>query len=226
MVFSVAPHMTRRLVELGAEPDRIETFPRGVDTDRFVPSPRPRDPRRPVILSNRRMESVYNIEQLIRAVPMVLREHPGALFMLYGEGSLKPGLESLARAEGVADSVRFLGAIDHDRVPGTLASADVYVSCSRSDGASVSLFEAMASGLYPVVSDIEANRSWIDGRNGELVPLDDPGAMAEALVRAIDGLATCDPVLIQNRGLIEKKASWSQNMPRMEAAYLRLTGLV
>ena len=223
VVFSVAPHMTRRLVELGAAEGNILTFPRGVDTDMFAPAPRSMSRANPVILSNRRLEPIYNIEQLIRAAPLVLQRHPEARFVLYGEGSLRPGLEALARSAGVSEKVTFQGAIDHDRVPETLAGADIYVSCSRSDGASVSLLEAMASGLYPVVSDIEANRRWIEGRNGELVPLDDHSRMAAALVRAIEALPRCGGVLESNRKLIEREASWRLNMPRMESAYARLT---
>jgi len=229
LIFSVAPHMTRRLVELGADASRIRTFPRGVDLEKFVMPERPRDAARPVILSNRKLEAVYNIEQMIRAAPRVIASHPGARFVIQGEGSLREPLTALARSEGVASSVVFEGAVDHDRVPASLARADIFVSCSRSDGASVSLLEAMACGLYPIVSDIEANRSWIGpegGGHGDLVPLDDPDALARAIGRAIDGLASGKTQLSENRTLIMRKASWSSNMPLMEEGYRSLAGAV
>jgi hypothetical protein len=63
--------------------------------------------------------------------------------------------------------IRFIGYVPHEELAGFLAAADVYVSTSTTDGASVSLDEAMACELAPVVTDIPANRAWIkDGENG------------------------------------------------------------
>jgi glycosyltransferase involved in cell wall biosynthesis len=70
----------------------------------------------------------------------------------------------------------------HGDLPGFLRAADVYVSASSSDGTSSSLLEAMASGLYPVVSDITANRPWVEhGKNGLLFAVGDAASLAEAL---------------------------------------------
>jgi glycosyltransferase involved in cell wall biosynthesis len=86
------------------------------------------------------------------------------------------------------ESVAFEGGASRNRVAEALASAHVYVSMSRSDGASVSLMEAVACGLYPVLSDIPPNREWIDpaAGNGVLVSLDDPQALGAALARAVE----------------------------------------
>ena len=66
-----------------------------------------------------------------------------------------------------------------------IGQADVYVSAAASDGASIALLEAMALGVVPVVSDIVANRSWIeDGVNGVLVPIE-PHAIADGIRRAL-----------------------------------------
>ncbi|HEY3176045.1 MAG TPA: glycosyltransferase family 4 protein [Candidatus Polarisedimenticolia bacterium] len=223
VIFSVAPHMTSALVALGAPADRVHTFPRGVDLERFPFSPTRGTGGRPVILSNRRLEAVYNIEQLVRAAPAVLRRYPDVVFQVFGEGSLRRDLEALAKTLGLSASVRFLGVVDHDLVPSTLREADLYVSCSRSDGTSVSLLEAMAAGLYPVVSDIEANRSWIThGANGSLFPLDDSDALSSALSAALASRESLGDLLRANRALVEERASWSSNMHRMRAVYNRL----
>jgi len=220
VILSVAPHMTRALVAMGADPGGIQTFPRGVDLERFPIVSRRRAAGQAVVLSNRRLEPVYNVEQLLLAAPLVLERFPSVKFEIYGEGGLKPKLEALAASRGVSGSVRFAGIVDHDRIAEVLAGADIYVSCSRSDGASVSLLEAMASGLYPVVSRIEANLPWItDGDNGALVELDDPRALAEALGAAIGSNDGWERTAAINRRIIEERASWSSNMPRIAAIY-------
>jgi glycosyltransferase involved in cell wall biosynthesis len=60
---------------------------------------------------------------------------------------------------GVSSSVQVLGRIPHEKMPDLLGDADIYVSTSTTDGTSVSLLEAMASGAFPVVTDISANEN-------------------------------------------------------------------
>ena len=61
------------------------------------------------------------------------------------------------------------------------------VRCPSSDATSVALLEAMASGAVPIVSDLPANRAWVDdGRTGLVVPAGDVAALAAAIERAID----------------------------------------
>ena len=225
-ILSVAPHMTAKLIDFGASPSRIHTFPRGVDLDRFSFKPRNAASGGLVVLSNRKMEKVYNIEQLIRAASIVLAEHPGVSFRFYGDGSMHDELIALAESLGPSEQVRFCGTVDHDRVPSTLEQADIYVSCSRSDGTSVSLLEAMASGLYPIVSDIEANRAWIrDRENGLLFRLDDPSSLADA-IRVIVSTGVPAAVLEANRRLVQERADWGTNMPRIRDLYRELLGAV
>ena len=226
-IFSVAPHMTVKLLSLGAPASRIHTFPRGVDLDRFPHKPRRFPPGRGVVLSNRKMEPVYNIEQLIRAARLVVDRFPEVSFKLYGDGSLRGDLASLSRALGLGEHVIFAGAVDHVLVATTLEQSDLYVSCSRSDGTSVSLLEAMASGLYPIVSDIEANRSWIRNReNGLLFRLDDPASLADAICSIVAVGGAPGTVLAANRSLVEKEADWATNMPRIREVYKTLSGTV
>lgn len=65
--------------------------------------------------------------------------------------------------------VTFYGAMQHEEVLSLLDKSKVYISATKSDGTSISLLEAMCRGVYPVVSDIPANRLLIEnGQNGDL----------------------------------------------------------
>ena len=58
-------------------------------------------------------------------------------------------------------------------------AADVYLSCAHSDGTSISMVEALASGLPVVVTDLPSNREWIaPGSNGWLGRLGDAASFA------------------------------------------------
>jgi glycosyltransferase involved in cell wall biosynthesis len=218
-----ADMLTRAAVVLGAHSARVLTVPMGVDLTAY-PERTGADPG-PVIVSTRKLEPVYNLALLVGAVPDVLAAVGDARFVIVGDGPERPALAARVQSYGAAAAaqVAFRGMIPHAEIASTLYAGTVYVSTSLSDSTSVSLLEAMAAGAFPVVTDIEANHEWIDdGVNGYLVPVDDPARLA---ARIVDALA--DPELRararrHNRALIQRRASWQDNMDAIEALFERL----
>ncbi|GAI12440.1 unnamed protein product, partial [marine sediment metagenome] len=152
-----------------------------------------------VVISTRNLKPVYDVETLIRAIPLVLQQIPEARFIVAGEGEQRAYLENLARGLGVLESVRFVGWIAHHELTKYLASADVYVSTSLSDGTSVSLLEALACELAPVVTDIPANRPWVhDGENGFLIPVREYEMLADGIIRLLED----EGLRAANRGML------------------------
>ena len=71
--------------------------------------------------------------------------------------------------EKINEKVFFGGHVPQIDLPGYYQAADLYISASHSDGSSVSLMEALASGLPVLVSDIPGNVEWVEpGRQGWL----------------------------------------------------------
>lgn len=77
------------------------------------------------------------------------------------------------------DRVRLLGAVPHGEVETLCRAADLYLSCSHSEGSGYALIEAMACGAAPVASDIPAFRALT---KGPLAPVGDAGAFACGLI--------------------------------------------
>ena len=179
------------VIALGASPKKVCTFSWGIDLDKFNPQ---RDSTKikkelklsncPVVISIRSFEPVYNIECLINAIPLVLKQIPDAKFIIAGAGSLEHKLKQLTKNLGVFNSVRFTGHVPHEKIPLYLCASDVYVSTSLADGGtcgSVSLCEALACGLPVVVTDIPANRECRDGWSGYFVPPKNSKLLAERI---------------------------------------------
>jgi L-malate glycosyltransferase len=83
-------------------------------------------------------------------------------------------------------NVELRGHVPPAEVRRVLQESEIYVSASISDGASSSLLEAMACGLFPVVSAIPANQPWVeDGKTGFLFDPGDANGLADALRRAV-----------------------------------------
>ena len=90
-----------------------------------------------------------------------------------------------ARSLGIGDRVRFLG-VRHD-VPLILRAVDVFVLTSVSEAASITLLEAMASGVPAVVTAVGGNPEMIHHSvEGLLVPRGDPLATADAIALVLD----------------------------------------
>ena len=89
-----------------------------------------------------------------------------------------------------------------------MRKAHIFASLSRSDGTSISLLEALACGLFPVLSDIPPNREWLDERahNAALVPLDQPETLAAALEQAILDGDLRRKAAVFNRDLVSQRA--------------------
>src|SRR5207247_5267610 len=165
---------------------RCQAIPMGVELDTYPPIAFRRGTRASSFISTRALEPLYDIQTLVRASREIFAADPEIQGTILGGGSERDGLQALAFRMGVADRLRFEGTQSPDRVMQALGSVRVYVSTSRSDGASVSLMEAMARGCFPVVTDIPANREWVvDGVNGSLFPVGDAHALATKVTRAL-----------------------------------------
>lgn len=171
-------------------------------------------------VSNRNFLPIYNVSLFIRAIPKVLEEERGVRFIVAGGGPERRDLEKEVEDLNVSSHVQFLGRIAHEEMPTLLGQTDIYVSTSLSDGTSVSLLEALASGAFPVVSDIPSNREWIsDGENGFLVPIDQEKLLAEKILEAIRNQDLRERSRDKNFRLIKEKALWPVTVTKTKEIY-------
>jgi glycosyltransferase involved in cell wall biosynthesis len=215
---------------MGARPERLLQVVMGVGNEMLdalrshMVAPADREP---VILSQRSLErSVYNVDVLIKAMPEVLRRVPAARLVVGGDGALRGQLEDLSRRLDIAGAVEFAGTASWPAGLGErLSRAAVYVSVPSSDGTSVTLLEAMASGAYPVVSDLPSNREWVTREGGTVVPVRAVAPLADAIVSALEDRARRSSAAAHNREVINQRGLWEVNMKRMESAYRNLATL-
>ena len=142
-----------------------------------------------VLLSSRLVRPNYNIDTIIRALPLIRSAIPHAVLVLKEVPRLSyPDYRrtclDLAVELGVGDALRAVGELDRSELLELHAAADVYVSVPMTDGASVSVFEAMAAGVAVVASDVPGIDPTILRNNDTalLVPRCDPESLAAAVV--------------------------------------------
>jgi len=188
-----AEGVAERLADLGASPVRIRRALWGVDEDVFSPGAPSQAARkefglpadRMVVLSIRGLRDLQNPLTVVRGFAEFQRSgHDAVLALKLGpaDSALSQPVANELRRLRLGDDVQVIGHLPHERLADLYRIADVCLSVPSSDGTSVALLEAMATGRPVVVTDIPANREWIrNEENGVLVPVGDAGALARAL---------------------------------------------
>jgi glycosyltransferase involved in cell wall biosynthesis len=128
---------------------------------------------------------VKGVSHLIEAARMVCKRHPRALFVIVGDGPLRPSLERMVHELGLMGRVVFWG-LRRD-VREVLSIMDVFVLPSISEGMGLSLMEAMAMERPVVASRVGGVPELVmEGDSGVLVPPADPVQLAEGILWCLE----------------------------------------
>ena len=195
-VNAVAAFSARALHEQDGFPLPIPVVENGIDVLAYDPaSDRAAakrhvglDPGRRHIICIARLHPVKDHAMLVRAFARVAGAMPDVDLVLAGDGELRATLQAQVAAAGLEQRVSFLG-VRRD-VPDLLRAADVFALTSVSEGASITVLEAMASGVPSVLTAVGGNGELVrDGVEGLLVPRHDDEAAAQALMRILGDAA-------------------------------------
>ena len=180
----------REGLSLGAT--QVEVISNFVDTTRFCPSPgslqfgvasRAALPFAPVLSHNSNFRSLKRVQDVVRIFAKVRAQAPCSL-VLIGDGPEREAVEALVRAEGLSESVRFLG--EQLDVVGLLQDSDVFLMPSEVESFGLAALEAMSCGVPVVGSAIGGLPEVVsDGVTGFLHPVGDVEAMARSTLRLL-----------------------------------------
>ncbi len=221
----VSDELRNMILSLGIPAEKVETLTLGIDTKRFAFQPvSTRAPAAPIrLICTRNFEAIYDHQTIIDGLAILANRGVDFQATFVGGGSQRGPLEVRAKERGIGARTNFVGAVPNSQLPELLANNDIYISASRHDGTSLSLLEAMASGVYPVVSDINANRAWIrDGHNGRLHKVGDPQSFAESVLAFPPQSGERMECLRLNRELIVSRGDRMVNLQRLGEVYGRL----
>lgn len=196
-----------------------EVFSSGVDERFFEISP---DYTSKTVLYARSLEPVYDAETLIKCIPLVVENVPGARFIIAGTGSQESQLKDLAQSMGTSKHVEFLGLVPNKDILSLMKKASVYVSTATADGTSIALLEAMAAGLIPVATDIETNRKLINHeKDGFLFKPKDEKDLADKLFNALR-VKIPEGILEEKKDRLKNTIYWSTIAKKFIALYTQL----
>ena len=217
-VIAVSEALKDRMIDLGIDPDRIFVLRNGVDLEAFRPkatsSAASRAEGGPILLSVGNLVAGKGHDLAIRALTLL----EGAELRIAGDGPLLDSLRSLARSLSVAQRVRFLGRVPHERLPEVYGRADALILASAREGWPNVLLEAMACGTPVVATRV--------GGIPEIVKAEAAGVLVEdrspdAIASAVKGLLAAPPFRAATRAYAEQ-FGWQETIDAQRRLYLRL----
>jgi glycosyltransferase involved in cell wall biosynthesis len=221
-------------VARGTSPRAIQVIYNGVEIPSNPPSREKARadlglaPRSFVVLQVGRLCESKGQHLLISASSRVAGQHPDLEVLIAGAdlaagGSYRSKLEGLATAEGLGEKIRFLGV--RDDIDRLLAASDVLVLPSSIEGLPLVVIEAMASARPVIASAVDGNVELVsDGETGRLIPPDDAGALAEAILAMIRNPEESRDWGSSGRAVVEERFSRGTMLRETFQVYEQLVG--
>ena len=168
---------------------------------------RERKPLRPVFLTSRLLEPLYNIPCVLRAFALIQRRFPNASLTVAADGWMRGELEQLARDLELRQT-EFIGRVAFEDMPAMYDSADIYLTATNLDNMPSSITESMAAGLPVVTTDAGGIPFIVTHEESCLmVRCDDHEGMAAAAIRLLEDNALALRLTAQAR-VAARKFTW------------------
>lgn len=219
-----------RFVHGGLVPShKATTVFNGIPVQRFVPSPERRAHARralglphdaPVIGAVGRLVELKNHRLLIEQMPALVAAWPQLRLVILGGGPLEDTLKAQVAALGMAERVLIAG--QRSDVADLTPAFDIFAMPSRTEGLSIALLEAAATGLTLVATDVGGNPEVVKhGETGLLVPVDDGPALQQALRTCLDDVSLRQRYGARAQGFVTQTASLQKMAEVYEDFYRR-----
>jgi glycogen(starch) synthase len=170
------------------------------------------------------------LDDLIDAMPLLLRKRPKAHLLLVGGGPMEDALKVQAEASPANGRIHFIGRVPHHEVERYYGLIDILAYPRKAMRLTelvtpLKPLEAMAQRKLVVASNVGGHRELIeDGVTGTLFPAGDPQALAGALDLLFANRARWDERRDVARAFVERDRNWSSNISSYMPAYQKLTG--
>jgi glycosyltransferase involved in cell wall biosynthesis len=174
----VADFNHRWELRLGAGHDKIRTIYNGVDTDLFVPAPKPdKMGGRPTVVAAARVFPLKDIETMIHSCEVARRHVPDVRYLVYGSVDADPPYtkkcEDLVDALGVGGNFSLAGF--HSKPTALFNEGDISILSSISEGFPYTVIESMACARPVVATDVGGVREALEGCGVLVKPRDAEG---------------------------------------------------
>ena len=222
LIHAWGPVMTLSMMEAKVDMTKVLVLPKGIDLEKFG-NTNNANPEKICAIVTRSLLPEYRHDIILKSFAILNQKGIDFVLTIIGDGTQLFALKELAKKLNIGDKVNFTGRIPNTALPKLLQQSNIYISMPTTEGVSASLFEAMATNCYPIVTDILGNQSWIKHReNGQLITVDDFEMLAEELIWAFENNKYRNEAVLKNRIFVEQNADYNTNMKIIAQKYHEL----
>jgi glycosyltransferase involved in cell wall biosynthesis len=191
----------------------------GVDMGIFYPAPHLNDRDVITIINPRGFRAYVRNDTFFRSIPLIIKEKQNIRFICPAMESETQAVKWLGSLD-ISSYVRLLPLQSPEEMANLFRQAQIITSITTHDGSPNSLLEAMASGCFPIVGDIDSLREWItQDVNGILIDPVDPRQLAEAVLKAVGDVNMRAAARQINVRMIEERAEYQKGMAEVYNFY-------
>jgi glycosyltransferase involved in cell wall biosynthesis len=224
-VFAVSELVRQHCIEVDRiDPTRVQTIYNGLNLADWNTTPRLDPVGTFVITTVGNIRRIKGHDIFIEAAALIVPQFPNVSFSIAGE-VLEPAyfeeLQTFVRKLDLTSRFHFAGGVTNLREH--LATADVFVLPSRSEGFSNAIIEAMAASLPVVATNVGGNAEAVqDGLSGFIVPSEDPQALAGAITKLLSDPASAKAMGAAGKRRATEKFTTEALMGQTTATYGKL----
>lgn len=222
LVTSDSNFMSEEIYNFGISKNKVLTMPMGIEPSIFNRNDSCKGDSVKKFLSMRTLCKNSNIDIIVQAFARLANEYEDVKLIIVNDGTDRKYIEDIIQNTGLKDKIELRGSVQRNIIVTLLKSCDYYISIPTSDSTSVSLLEAMACGIFPIVSNIPANNEWIKDKYNGLVIENDGEQLYQAFKYVMNEKELLNNASEINSKIISERAIWNDNMGATRDAYLRL----
>jgi len=200
----------------------VSVIPFGIDSEKFRPQKVNSlfSDEEFVLGSIKPLESIYNVNILIRAYSHLHEKYPQLRLLIVGEGTAEKSLRELCDSLAIASKVTFTGRIPFNEISRYYNMLNVLVNISEYESFGVSVIEAMACGKPVIVSNVGGLKEIVcDNSVGLKVDVGSVEQTVEAIEKLVSDKTLYNEISKKSREYAVEHYNWDHNINQMIFAY-------
>lgn len=182
LIFADSPSARDELIRMGHAADRTALLYAGIDHELFRNNTEAKTAY-PLISYIGRLKRYKQVDLIVKAMPIIIREFPDAVLEIGGKGDDLPNIEAAVKEANVEKNVRFLGFLSEEEKAKAMARATITATMAEKEGWGITVIESNAAGTPVVGSNVQGLRdSIVDGKTGLLAEPGDSADLAQKII--------------------------------------------